>query len=79
MDTILDPLLAILVIVVPLGMAYAILLFQSRKPVCDCRKIPARKISAITRDNLLQIGTELSRAEGKHAARRCHTGSLDLS
>jgi hypothetical protein len=64
MDAILEPLLAILAIVVPLGLAYVIVLWQSRKPACGCRKV-----SAITRDDLLQKRTELSRAEEKHAAR----------
>ena len=64
MDAILEPLLAMLVIIVPLGLAYVIVLLQSRKPACGCRKV-----SAITRDDLLQKRTELSRAEDKHAAR----------
>jgi hypothetical protein len=45
MDAILEPLLAILAIVVPLGLAYVIVLLQSRKSACGCRKV-----SAITRD-----------------------------
>jgi hypothetical protein len=64
MDNFLEPLLAILAIVVPLGLAYVIVLWQSRKPACGCRKV-----SAITRDDLLQKRTELSSAEEKHAAR----------
>jgi hypothetical protein len=64
MDAILEPLLAMLVIIVPLGLAYVILLLQSRKPACGCPKL-----SAMTRDDLLQKRTELSRAEEKHAAR----------
>jgi hypothetical protein len=64
MDAILEPLLAMLVIIVPLGLAYVIVLLQSRKPACGCRKV-----SAMTRDDLLQKRTELSRAEEKHAAR----------
>lgn len=32
-----------------------------------------------TRDDLLQIGTELSRAEKEHAARRRHAGTLELN
>jgi hypothetical protein len=64
MDAVLEPLLAILAIVVPLGLAYVIVLWQSRKPACGCRKV-----SAITRDDLLQKRAELSRAEEKHAAR----------
>ena len=53
-----------LVIIVPLGLAYVILLLQSRKPACGYPKL-----SAMTRDDLLQKRTELSRAEEKHAAR----------
>jgi hypothetical protein len=52
MDNILEPLLAILAIVVPLGLAYVFLLLQSRKPACGCRKV-----SAITRDAPLQRKT----------------------
>ncbi|MGO8753846.1 MAG: hypothetical protein ACLQHK_01295 [Gallionellaceae bacterium] len=62
MDKILEPLLAILAIVVPLGLAYVIVLLQSRKPACGCRKPTAR-------DDLLQKRTGLSRAEEEHAAR----------
>ena len=64
MSTIMEPLLAILAIVVPLGIAYVIMLWQSRKPACD-----GRKASAITRDELLQKRMELSRAEEKYTAR----------
>jgi hypothetical protein len=64
MDNILEPLLAILAIVVPLGLAYVIVLLQSRKPACGCRKV-----SASTRDDLLQKRAELFRNEEKHAAR----------
>jgi hypothetical protein len=64
MDAILEPLLAMLVIIVPLGLAYVIVLLQSRKPACGCRKV-----SAITRNDPQQKRTELSRAEEKHAAR----------
>lgn len=64
MSTILEPLLAILAIVVPLGMAYVIVLLQSRNPACDCREG-----SATTRDDLLKKRMELSRVEEKHAAR----------
>lgn len=52
MDAILEPLLAILAIVVPLGLAYVILSWQSRKQGCGCRKV-----SAITRDVPLQRKT----------------------
>jgi hypothetical protein len=34
MDAILEPLLAILAIVIPLGLAYVIVLLQSRKSDC---------------------------------------------
>lgn len=61
MDDFLEPLLAI---VVQLGFAYAIMLWQSRKPTCD-----GLQASAMTRDDLLQERTELSRAEEKQAAR----------
>jgi hypothetical protein len=52
MDAILEPLLAILAIVVPLGLAYVIVLLQSRRPDCGCRKA-----SAITCDSPLQRKT----------------------
>ena len=64
MNTILEPLLAMLAIIVPLGLAYVILLLQIRKSACCCRKA-----SAITRDDLLQKRAELSRAEEEHTAR----------
>jgi Flp pilus assembly protein TadB len=64
MNSILEPLLAILAIVAPLGLAYAILLWQSRKPACA-----RRKASATARDDLLRKRAELSRAEEKQAAR----------
>ena len=64
MDTILGPLLAILAIVVPLGLAYVIVLLQSRKPGYGCRKV-----SAIARNDLLQKSTELPCPEEKQAGR----------
>lgn len=64
MNAILEPLLAVLAIVVPLGMAYIIVLLQSRKPACG-----QRKASAITRDGLLPKRMELSSAEEKYVAR----------
>jgi hypothetical protein len=64
MDTILEPLLAILVIVIPIGLAYVILFLQANKPACG-----GRKVSAVTRNDLLLDGTELSRAEKKQAVR----------
>ena len=64
MNSILNPLLAILAIVVPLGFAYVILLWQAHNPACDCRKE-----FAITRDDLRQAGMELSHAEEKYGTR----------
>ncbi len=64
MNSILEPLLAILAIFVPLGMAYVILLFQSRKPADRCRKE-----STITHNNLLNKMAKLSLADEKNAAR----------
>jgi hypothetical protein len=52
MDAILEPLFAIIAIVIPLGLAYVIVLLQSRKPACGCREA-----SAITRDVPLQRKT----------------------
>jgi hypothetical protein len=57
-DSILEPLLAILAIVVPLGLAYAILSWQSRKQAGGCRKS-----SAITRNDLQRKMVKLSRIE----------------
>lgn len=64
MNSILEPLLAILAIVVPLGLAYAILLWQSRKPPCD-----GRKVFAGTRDDPQQKRTKLPRAKEERAVR----------
>ena len=61
MDTVLDPMLAILAILVPLGLAYITLLWQVRKSTCG-----RRKASAIKRDELLQKRAELSHAEEKY-------------
>ena len=58
MNSILEPLLAILAIVVPLGLAYVILSWQSRKQAGGCRKS-----SAITRDDLQREMVKLSRIE----------------
>jgi len=52
MDTILLPLLAMLAIILPLVLAYAIVSFRSRNPAFGCRKV-----SAITRDVPLQNKT----------------------
>jgi len=59
----LEPLFAILTVVAPLGLAYVILLWQSRKPACGCREAPAN-----ARDDLLQNRAGLSCADDKHAA-----------
>lgn len=64
MNSILNPLLAILAIIAPLGLAYVIVLFQALNPACDYRKA-----SAITRDDLRQEGMELTHAEEKYGAR----------
>ena len=64
MNTGWDPLLAIIGIVVPLGVAYVILFFQSRHLDYGHPKEPAT-----TRDEPQQENTELSRAEKKQAAR----------
>ena len=56
MNSILDPILGILAIVVPLGFAYVILSMQSKTPV-------------IPRDELLQERAELSRTGGSQFAR----------
>jgi hypothetical protein len=63
MNSILNPLLAVLAIVVPLGLAHVILLWQERNPACDCREE-----FSITRDDLRQAGMELSHAEEKFGA-----------
>jgi hypothetical protein len=63
MDTVLDPLLAILGILVPLVVAYVIVFMQARKPdSCE------RRTSATVRNDLLQKRKE-SRAEETHTAR----------
>jgi len=60
MDEILEPLLAILAIVIPIGLAYLILFLQASKPVCN-----GQNLSATARDVLLPGKTALSRAEKK--------------
>jgi hypothetical protein len=52
MDTILLPLLAMLVIILPLVLAYVIVSLRSSNPAIGCRKV-----SAITRDVPLQKKT----------------------
>jgi len=64
MNSIMEPLLAILAIVVPLGMAYVILLLQARKPTGGCRET-----SAIPHNDLRHKMAKLARAEEKHTAR----------
>ncbi len=64
MDTVWVPLLAIIGIVVPLGVAYVILFFQSRNLDYGHPKVPAT-----IRDEPQQKKAELSRAEKKQAAR----------
>lgn len=64
MNSILEPLLAILAICFPLVMTYVIVSLQLHKPTPGCRKA-----SAMTRDDLSQKGAELSNVEEKHAAR----------
>jgi len=71
MNSILEPLLAILAIVVPLGMAYVILFFQSSKSAGCCRKE-----SAITGHDLLKKMAKLSLADEKNAARSWHPDGL---
>lgn len=64
MNSILDPLLAIFAIVVPLALAYVVLLWQAHNPACDYRKE-----YAITCDDLRQGEMSLSRADEKYGAR----------
>ena len=64
MDIVLDPMLAILGIFIPLGLAYVILFFQSRHLDYGHPKVPAT-----TRDEPQQEKAELSRAERKQTAR----------
>jgi hypothetical protein len=56
MNNILEPLFAILAIVVPLGLAYIILLWQSRQPTAG-----RRKSSATTPHELQHKMAKLSR------------------
>jgi hypothetical protein len=64
MNSLLNPLLAIIAIVVPLGLAYTILLWQAHNPVCDYRKE-----YRITCDELRHEEMKLSHAEEKYGAR----------
>jgi hypothetical protein len=64
MSSLLNPLLAIFCIVVPLGLAYAILLWQAHNPVCDYRKE-----YRIAYDELRHVEMKLSHAEEKYGAR----------
>jgi len=63
MNSILEPLLAILAIFFPLGMTYVILSLQLHKPAPGCRKA-----SASARDGLPQNRAGLSCTDDKHAA-----------
>lgn len=63
MNAVVDPLLGLLCIALPLGLAYVILLLQSRNPDGVRRKAPA-----ITPVELEQEVMELSCAEEKRAA-----------
>jgi len=62
MDAILEPLLAVLAILFPLGMTYVILLLQLHEPASGRRKVSAH-------DDTMQEEAELSRAEEKRTAR----------
>jgi len=64
MSSILEPLLALLVIVAPLGLAYVILSLQARKSAGGHRKAPAILHSAQQ-----QKRTELFRSEEERATR----------
>jgi len=64
MVTVFDPMLAILGIFIPLGVAYVILFFQSRNLDYGRTKVPARICGEPRKKNV-----ELSGAEKKQAAR----------
>ena len=64
MDTMFDPIIAILGIFIPLGVAYSILFFHSRH-----LDYGHPKVSAATDDVVSREATELSCAEKKQAAR----------
>jgi hypothetical protein len=64
MNSILDPFLAILAIVIPMGLAYIVITLQARRPPSVWLNV-----SANIRDKLLQQGAQPSRVEEKHAAR----------
>ncbi len=63
MNIVLDPLIAFLGVVVPIGLAYIILLLQSRKPCSG-----DRRTSASACNELLQKRTKESCAEENRAA-----------
>jgi hypothetical protein len=58
---ILDPFLAILAIVVPLGLAYVVITLQARRPPSVWLNV-----SANARDTLSKNGHNFSRANEKH-------------
>lgn len=64
MDTIFDPMLAILAIIVPLGLAYIVIQKQAHKP-----PFVYPNLSAMTCKGAQQETNELSSAEKKQAAR----------
>jgi hypothetical protein len=66
MINIMVPLLAVLAIVVPLVVAYVIVLMQSRRPTCSCRK---ELVSTVA--DPLQSREEFSHAEEKYGVRYC--------
>jgi hypothetical protein len=64
MDSIFDPILAILAIIVPLGLAYVVI----QKQVCKSLDV-FPNLSAMTRKESPQEESDLSSAEKKQAAR----------
>jgi hypothetical protein len=63
MNSLLDPLLAILVIVVPIGLAYIVIMLQARKPPSVWLNV-----SPMARDKLSKKGRDLSCTRNKSAA-----------
>jgi hypothetical protein len=72
MDTVLDPMLAMLAICFPLVMTYVIVSLQTCKLTSSCRKS-----SAISRNDFLQHRRELSHAEEKYGTRMLPTAESD--
>jgi hypothetical protein len=64
MNSVMEPLFAIFAIFAPLGLAYVILVLQSRRPASKCRKL-----SEGIKKNLMHKMTKLSREEEKIASR----------